>query len=138
MFATETDQYANSCLFHSSSMLLADHIQMSEGSWERTKQSLGSEVFSLVFAHATPSAVDPCWTFPMDCCLGHILSKAERAADSKAQERCQERCITPAKFPWFQPLALCNIKKVTKGQENVPKSCGSEEFRVSQMEEEFL
>lgn len=79
---------------------------------------------------------------PSGCLLGHILSKAERAADSKDQERCQGRCIsdnsTQLKHPWFQPLALCNIRKVTKGQENVPKSCGSEEFRVSQMEEEFL
>lgn len=39
---------------------------------------------------------------------------------------------------FFKPPALCNIREVMKGQENVPKSCGSEEFRVSQMEEEFL
>ena len=38
---------------------------------------------------------------------------------------------------FFQPLALCNIREVMKGHENVPKSSGSEEFRVSQMEEEF-
>lgn len=146
MFATESDQNAKSCLFHSSSILPANHIQMSPGSWQHTERCLGSEVFSLVFSHTTPSAVDPCWTFPMGCSLGHILSKAERAADSKDQERCQERCIsdcmqayfTPATFPWFQPLALCNIRIVTKGQEEAPKSCGSEEFRVNPMEEEFL
>lgn len=71
-----------------------NHIQMSQGSWQHMEQCLGSEVFSLVFSHTIPSAVDPCWTFPMGCSLGHILSKAERAADSQDQERCQERCIS--------------------------------------------
>lgn len=86
---------------------------------------------ALYFLIPLPVAVDPYWTFIMGCYLGHILLKAERAADSKDQEKCQERCIsdnstqlqpyfTPAKFPWFQPLALCNIRKVSKGQENVP------------------
>lgn len=94
MFATESGQNAKSCLFHISSILPVNHIQMSQGSWQHMEQCLGSEVFSLVFSHTIPSAVDPCWTFPMGCSLGHILSKAERAADSQDQERCQERCIS--------------------------------------------
>lgn len=56
---------SKSCLFHSSSMLLANHIQMSQGSWDHTEQCLGSEVFSLVCSYCTPSAVDPCCTFPI-------------------------------------------------------------------------
>lgn len=102
-------------------MLLGNHVQMSQGSRGHTEQCLGSEEFSLVFSHTLPLTVDPYCTFPMGCCLGHILSKAERAADSRDQRgvRRAASLTTPhscrhilhlPNFPCFN-LLLCAISE---------------------------
>lgn len=138
-------------VFHSSSTLLDNQIQMSEGSWECTKQCLGSAAFSLTCSHTTPSAVGPRGAFPMDCYLGHVLPKAERAVDSKPRrDPASDASLTTSPsyrhilyLPNFRGALLptsCSVQyqRCHERSENVPKSCGSEEFRESQMEEEFL
>lgn len=99
---------------------IVNHIQMAEEPWKCTKQCLGSAVLSFMLSHAILSAVDPCWAFPMDCYLHHILPRAERAAHSTALEQCiadnfaqLEAYFIPAKFPWCTSsnLLLCAISE---------------------------